>query len=495
MWLDAARDFKMNIDFDVERVCEADTLDFGDMMAAMKVSSADKLTIQALGDKIILSRMCNNLDIPQMPLLMAVQDPTAVRDEVEALVDSCLLQPDAYDVILKPTHLSNGEGVMSVSAVTQEQRDATVDVIESHIQQFLNKQASELESQALQSVVPGYMAQAKYKSTVCFPMPLELRVTALWGRVRVGVWWWGGVAPERNTWFVRRPLKQGAFSDEDNWEALHEHSGCNTGFDVAITLFLRHMSSMVAMTEHLAKALGAPFFRADFFVGNPEFGVRLNEVAYGSGIDYKRTDAGSGALVNDSTAIAQILQEGMQRCSQRFPAETFLTSLGLRGPIYAEAMVDEIRASQRVELPQGARWKHTDPSALEFSVSPEDCETPQHCHLGAPVMSISDSLSLRQELTDGAGCMGNPWPLLNPMSWVADLDCKPSPSRVQNSPGLPRRTYTSDFSTDMEDKAQGCIGGHWLLNSMPMWMSVLAKANFHQTPIQRAKAKCGLVML
>ena len=163
-----------------------------------------------------------------MLLIMAVQDPTAVTDEVEALVDSCLLQPDAYDVILKPTHLSNGEGVMSVSAVTQEQRDGTVDVIESHIQQFLNKQASELALQALQSVVPGYMAQAKYKSTVCFPMPLELRVPALWGRVRVGVWWWGGVAPERNTWFVRRALKQGAFSDEDNWEALHEHSGCNT---------------------------------------------------------------------------------------------------------------------------------------------------------------------------------------------------------------------------------------------------------------------------
>ena len=46
-------------------------------------------------------------------------------------------------------------------------------------------------------------------------------------------------------------------------------------------------------------------------------------MAYGSGIDYKRTDAGSGGLVNDSTAIAQILQEGMQRCSQRFPAETW----------------------------------------------------------------------------------------------------------------------------------------------------------------------------
>lgn len=55
---------------------------------------------------------------------------------------------------------------------------------------------------------------------------------------------------------------------------------------------------------------------SDFFVGNSKWGVRLNEVAYGSGLDYRRRGAASkpmgsawvGGLMDDGPAIAEILQ-------------------------------------------------------------------------------------------------------------------------------------------------------------------------------------------
>ena len=68
------------------------------------------------------------------------------------------------------------------------------------------------------------------------------------GRVRVGVWWWGDLAPQRNAWVVRRPHTPGEFSDLDDWEALHEHDGENPGFEAALSLFQMHMPKMVAAT-------------------------------------------------------------------------------------------------------------------------------------------------------------------------------------------------------------------------------------------------------
>ena len=71
-------------------------------------------------------------------------------------------------------------------------------------------------------------------------LPLELRVTALWGKARVGVWWWGEIAPQRTLWLLRRH-DQGALSELDDWEVLHEHPGRNAGFAAAVSLFAKHM--------------------------------------------------------------------------------------------------------------------------------------------------------------------------------------------------------------------------------------------------------------
>jgi len=372
-WLHAARKFTMNSDFEVPDVELVERFDLQGLIAAMKAGSENRLTIQALGDKIVLNQMLDNLGVPQMPMLLAIQDPTVVKEEVEAFVDQHLIKEDARDVILKPTHLSNGDGLIALKAVAPTQREATIEHLKTQVTKFLSKQASAHESQALQSVRPGYIAQPRYQSVIGFSMPLELRVVALWGKVRMGVWWWGDQAPQRNLWIVRQHGKE--FSDDDNWEAAHEHTGSNPGFDAAVRLFTRHMPRMAATTEHIAVSCGAPFLRADFFVGSSEFGVRLNEVAYGSGIEYRRR--GEKGLVNDSIVVAQILQEGMAECTMSMPAERFLARLGAQGQTYDEVTVNPVPPECRIPSRSLALNDKNDTCSAEWVMPKEMCLTPR----------------------------------------------------------------------------------------------------------------------
>jgi len=239
---------------------------------------------------------------------------------------------------------------------------------------------------------PGFIVQPKYQSSVGFKTPLELRVVVLWGKARLALLWWGrgtapGEFPQRNAWLVRRPSKRrGAvdtafeqgeecreLTDEDMWDAVHEHTGSNPGFDKAVKLFQAHISAISACAEALAVAVGAPFLRCDYFVGSLEFGVRLNEVAYGCGVDYRnRTE--EGRTVDDAPAIARILQEGMVKCRNRRAPDHFLSRLGVKGTSYANLSVTPLPAWARTILPAraaGLGQKSEDPCVV-----PEDlCRT------------------------------------------------------------------------------------------------------------------------
>merc|ERR1719343_1830977 len=124
-WLEAARHFRMNTDFDVlEAVQEAkeeedgdvELLELSDLMNVMKAESGGKRTIQALGDKIILGKLLTNLSIPQMPVLFETYTQVE-RSDVQELVDSIKesKRPGAYEIVVKPTHLSNGTGALVLS--------------------------------------------------------------------------------------------------------------------------------------------------------------------------------------------------------------------------------------------------------------------------------------------------------------------------------------------------------------------------------------------
>ncbi|CAK8988430.1 Uncharacterized protein SCF082_LOCUS1390 [Durusdinium trenchii] len=342
LWLTAAQNFEMNTDFDVgSLLADGRRRPIQEVMDVMKANSGGKGTIQALGDKIVLAKLLENLSIPQMPVLFSTYSQVT-EEEVENLVSSWT-EEESYDVVIKPTHLSSATGAIFMCKTKWEKESWDAQKLTEHMRTYLQKKASDSESEALKSLVPGFVVQPRYRSAVNFNFPLELRVVTVWGKARVGIWWWGRPAEpkgRRSTWLVRKP--RGEFSEEDDWEVIHEHHGGNRGFEVSLQLFREAMPVMCAAAEAIATAVGAPFLRSDFFVGNSKWGVRLNEVAYGSGLDYRRrgvatkqTKGGSwvGGLVDDGPAIAEILQEGFKICQRKPPAH-FLRTLGARNAIY-----------------------------------------------------------------------------------------------------------------------------------------------------------------
>jgi len=341
-WLKAAEEFCMNTDFDLEDDEDWTTEEFSlqNIMEKMKEESGGKRTIQVLGDKILLSKLLANLDMPQMPVLFETYSKVD-NEEVETFVDSlqeASKQGDlnAFDIVLKPTHLSNGTGALILNRKIWEIEKYDAEKLTAHMEKFLAQRASDSESEALRSLVPGFIAQPRYSSCLDFGHPLELRVVTLWGRARLGVWWWGRVdaqtgKPQRSSWIVRCPKVPGEIRDDDAWKAIHRHDSKNEAFEQALSLFTEAMPAMAAAAEAIATATGAPFLRSDFFVGSSQWGVRLNEVAYGSGLDYS-SQALDGSIVDDAPKIARILQEGHQLCQKRRerPAN-FLGPLGAWG--------------------------------------------------------------------------------------------------------------------------------------------------------------------
>eukprot|EP00929_Paragymnodinium_shiwhaense_P118630 TRINITY_DN90543_c0_g1_i1.p1 TRINITY_DN90543_c0_g1~~TRINITY_DN90543_c0_g1_i1.p1 ORF type:complete len:644 (-),score=130.40 TRINITY_DN90543_c0_g1_i1:58-1989(-) len=348
-WLDAAREFEMNTDFDIAQAMLTRGVDFHSLMNIMKAESAGKRTIQALGDKILLSQMLSNLEVPQMDMLFVTQrdvDRQAVYSLVEHLESSG--RSESFDMVVKPTHLSNGAGtvIFDRDRWLNEEGGWNKEKLFQHMKKYLAQRADASESAALRSLIPGIVVQPRYRSVVDFKTPLEMRVVTVWGKARLGIWWWGrGVREEkRNVWVVRRPAVPGKLGANDDWEVLHEHSGNNPGFERALALFKKGMPAMAAAAEEIAKAVGAPFLRSDFFIGSQTWGVRLNEVAYGSGADLRRRPEGSDKLVDDGPFVAQILQEGMQLCKLQRPSY-FLSKLGVEGSTYETMRVQRQEAS------------------------------------------------------------------------------------------------------------------------------------------------------
>jgi len=185
----------------------------------------------ALGDKIVLSKMLDNLSVPQMPMVYMTQR-TVDRRDVYKIVEDIEKSPDgdeAWDIVVKPTHLSNGEGnlIFEKDRWVLEDGGWNKERLYQHIKKFLNERAAEGESEALKSVIPGFIVQPRYRSVLDFRTPLEIRVVTLWGKTRLGIWWWGkGIQEERrNTWLIRHPSVVGQLGSDDTWEILHEHTG------------------------------------------------------------------------------------------------------------------------------------------------------------------------------------------------------------------------------------------------------------------------------
>lgn len=411
-WLAAAESFEMNTDFDLSGASNLGGMDFSTLLKAMKEESAGKRTIMALADKLVLSQLLDNLGVPQMPCFFKTRSSgEALGAEVRELVARLeALDPPREDVAavqggggdgdqpadldpnitwemaIKPVHLSDATGVLLMTKEKWVERGFTAEKLAEHMDKYMLERARQNESAALRSLTPGVIVQPRYRSAVDFKCPLELRVTTIWGRARVGIWWWGRIglprteAPQRTVWMVRRPQTPGTLSDDDFWEPLHEHPGGNEGFDEAVRLFKKHMPAMAAMAELIATSVGAPFLRSDFFVGDERWHIRLNEVAYGSGVDYRNSLEGVRRLQDDGPTLAYILQEGQRLCKRRAP-ETFLAPLGARGNTYPELVVEPLPTEERLELPATCI---PDPPDDIVTMPNERCQTPRRNRAGAP---------------------------------------------------------------------------------------------------------------
>lgn len=399
-WLAAARDFELNSDFDISGKLENQSLSLGKLLEVMKSESAGKSTIQAIGDKIILSQLLENMRVPQMPLLFSTRHkahlPQLQQLETSIVEADQRGEEGAYDIVVKPTHLSNSSGALIFSKEWWKRDCCNAQKLVEHMEKHMAERASDKESEALKSVIPGFVVQARYKSCVEFVAPLEIRVVTLWGKARLGIWWWGrdatGTTPSpskkyhRNTWLVRKNDAAAFDNSEESWEVLHEHKGENKGFEVALKVFLQAMPAMAAAAESIAKALGAPFLRSDFFVGSEKWGVRLNEVAYGSGVECRRKVSGSDGVGDDFPFIARILQEGFKQCQQRRPANHFMGLLGAEGATYNSMIVKKLGVSSedtfgraRPRLPSAALEAFdsaTSRGAMVSHVSAGECDTP-----------------------------------------------------------------------------------------------------------------------
>lgn len=93
---------------------------------------------------------------------------------------------------------------------------------------------------------------------------------------------------------------------------------------------------MAILAERIATAVGTPFLRSDFFVGSSKWGLRLNEVAYGSNIELRKFSKAPQGFADDSFDVARILQEGFKRCQRKSP-DHFLSRLGVQGSTYEPA--------------------------------------------------------------------------------------------------------------------------------------------------------------
>jgi len=232
-WLGVAENFELNTDFDISGKLESTSMTLAQIMKVMKDDSIGKSTIQAMGDKILLSRFLDNLKVPQMPLLFNTRckaDLPKVQEFVDSLVKAEQSgEVDAFDVVVKPTHLSNGTGAMVLNKETWVEKGLSAKMIQAHMEKYLAEKAADSESEALKSLIPGFIAQPRYKSRVEFKAPLEMRIVTLWGKARLGIWWWGRAELEERQFLVRSRSAQRGWCERlmlRGWTAVKAAGRC-----------------------------------------------------------------------------------------------------------------------------------------------------------------------------------------------------------------------------------------------------------------------------
>lgn len=227
--------------------------------------------------------------------------------------------------------------------------------------ELLHTTADPSESKALHDIIPGVIVQEKYPAPAGMQSPIEVKLQTVWGKTYMGVFWKGyrennnreyNPNFEDNAWVV--PDKSGGWAVKFASYYGNKKVG-QTGptHNELAAIIMEHMPAMVDQAEYLTKKLGASFLRVDFFLP-PWRGssLKLNEVAYGSGIWYSEPglvpydkDNLMYAIVPDESNLGKAIVQGYAERHKRMnlpsassdeflhahisTATTFLSKLGL----------------------------------------------------------------------------------------------------------------------------------------------------------------------
>merc|ERR1712187_19857 len=146
--------------------------------------------------------------------------------DVDLFVKDCTSKNN-FEFIMKPTHLSSGEGFLAMSTQKWKRESWTAETLYFKMLEILTKVTDKHESKALQTIIPGVIIQPKYPAEPCMGAPLEVKLQTIWGEPYMGVMWNGYEAPYAdardcvtNAYIVPVPPKttQGSRKVSKQWE-------------------------------------------------------------------------------------------------------------------------------------------------------------------------------------------------------------------------------------------------------------------------------------
>jgi len=305
----AANGFATNEDFNLQSAVK-EGMGRWDFMKVLKDGTENKPSMLVVNDKFLMNNVLHNLRVPANRVMLEIHEgdtEETYREKLQALKADETSEGSFQPFILKPTHTSEGVGTKVVANMDQFNLDDLV----NHVKFCMDQRAKPHESWTLRNLKPGVIAESLYKSEdfgtgKAYFTPYEIKVQTVWGRFYVGVMegdprdGTGDMVTDNGNWSIRYWLRRDGTSSCDKQASnVPADTACFPEFDNRAR---GELPFMIRYSEMLAQYFGAPWLRVDFFIGSDTYGLRVNELAYGSGLPYP--------LLDDD--LAKIMVEGFR---------------------------------------------------------------------------------------------------------------------------------------------------------------------------------------
>jgi len=211
--------------------------------------------------KRVLYEWLNASSLPFMPIRWAGDAHDPLSPVVPTLMAACASWPrSGGDVIVKPSHTVRSQGVQRFRLDGTLNCTAVLDAVQTCFALKPDPRASHMVNVPAGAVIQDMFPH--HVSAYGRPHPFELKILVVWGKTLV-----------INTEQI--PGSKYLFPDGT-------YSGTNVG--LMRRLLHTHVPILTRVAEALARAIGSPTLRVDFFVN--DHGWALNELELVSGVGY-----------------------------------------------------------------------------------------------------------------------------------------------------------------------------------------------------------------